>query len=66
MRIEIGAIEETAIDRMSVSSSIVFEGRLSEICGERTVGYPSRGLFELHLEKCTFSISFSCSSSPIS
>ena len=46
--VEVGSIDETAIDGFGVSSAVVFEGRFSEVGCEGAVGDPSGGLLELN------------------
>jgi hypothetical protein len=60
--VEVGAVEEAPIDGVRVASAVVFEGRFSEVSGEGAVRDPPCGLFELHINPYTFSMSFSCSS----
>jgi hypothetical protein len=47
MRIKISSVDKSTVNRMSISSSIVFEWRLSKVSGKRTIRYPPCGLFKL-------------------
>jgi hypothetical protein len=48
VRVQISSIDESTINRISVTSAIIFKGRFSEIGSKSTVRDPSRCLFELN------------------
>jgi len=59
VRVEICSIDESSIYWFSIASSIIFEGRFSEVSGEGTIRDPPGGLLELNKGNCTFYIIFS-------
>lgn len=61
VRVKISAIDESTINRMSIPSSIVLEGRFAEVSSKGWVWNPTSGLLELNNKLSTFSISFAWS-----
>lgn len=47
MRVQIGAIDKSTVNRVGVAAAVVFEWRFAEVGCEGAVGDPAGGLLEL-------------------